>query len=145
MRLTDHFSLAEMTVSEVAARKGLDNTPPGDVIEALLRTAQGLERIRTVIMQPIIVLSGYRAPAVNEAVGGSKTSQHLRGEAADIIAPAYGSPALLAEFLERRMDEFGIDQLILEYGRWVHVSFAAQPRRMALTIDAAGTKPGIIG
>lgn len=144
MQLTEHFSLDEMTVSQEAARQGLDNTPPADVLPALKRTAEGLERIREALGgKSIIVTSGYRSPAVNAAVGGKPTSQHVRGEAADIICPAFGPPAAVAAAIAEKADELGVDQVILEFRRWVHVSFAEKPRHMALTIDRTGTKAGI--
>lgn len=138
-RLSAHFTLAELTVSQAAARKGLDNTPPIEVMPALRLLALGLEGIRILLGAPIIVNSGYRSPAVNAAVGGSPTSQHMRGEAADIICPGFGSPRAVAT----RIVEAGIDydQCIVEFGAWVHVSFVRHGRRQALIIDHAGTRP----
>jgi zinc D-Ala-D-Ala carboxypeptidase len=92
MMLTKHFNLAEMCNSQTAARLGLDNTPSDDVVDKLRYTCAGLELIRLITGCPIVVTSGYRSPAVNHAVGGKETSQHCRGEAADITAPAYGHP-----------------------------------------------------
>ncbi len=140
MNLSPHFTLAEMTVSQEAARRGLDNTPPPDIVEALRRTCLGLEAVRVRLgCAPIIVSSGYRSPAVNAAVGGSKSSQHMTGQAADIICPAFGGPTEVAAALRDSGIEY--DQLILEFGRWVHISFAPKPRRQALIIDRAGTRP----
>jgi hypothetical protein len=148
MSLSPHFTLEEMTVSPDAVRHGLDNTPPPSVMPALERTAQGLERVRAALANPIIVTSGYRSSAVNALAKGSPNSQHMRGEAADFICPRYGTPVDVAEFLADRLDQFQIDQLILEFGHWVHISFAAMPRHMALSIDRNGdqprTRPGII-
>jgi zinc D-Ala-D-Ala carboxypeptidase len=139
-QLSPHFSLAEFTTSQEAARRGLDNTPPPAVIEALKLTAQGLEAVRVRLgCAPIIVSSGYRSPVVNAAVGGSKTSQHMTGQAADIICPGFGAPAQVAAAL--RDSGIAYDQLILEFGRWVHISFAPKPRHMALIIDRDGTRP----
>lgn len=142
MMLSPHFSLAELTVSQAAARAGVSNDPPADVMPALRRTAQGLELIRGLLGVPIIVTSGYRSPVVNRLVGGARVSQHTKGEAADIIAPAFGSPeAVVRKIIEARLD---VDQVILEFpgsGGWVHVSFTGSPRRQALLIDHAGTRP----
>lgn len=139
--LSPHFTLAELTVSETAARRGIDNTPPPDVLERLRRTAQGLEAVRVRLGgAPIVVTSGYRAPAVNAAVGGQPNSQHMRGEAVDFISPRFGSPTEVATALRDSGIEY--DQLILEFGRWVHISFVERnPRHHALVIDTAGTRP----
>jgi zinc D-Ala-D-Ala carboxypeptidase len=140
MNLSPHFTLAEMTVSQEAARRGLDNTPPPDIVEALRRTCLGLEAVRVRLgCAPIIVSSGYRSQAVNAAVGGSKTSQHMSGQAADIICPAFGGPTEVAAALRDSGIEY--DQLIIEFSRWVHISFSPTPRHMALIIDRAGTRP----
>jgi hypothetical protein len=88
---------------------------------------------------PVLISSGYRSPAVNAAVGGSRNSQHMTGQAADFTAPRFGSPAEVVAALVDSGVEY--DQLILEFGRWVHISFADQPRHQALTIDSMGTRP----
>lgn len=142
MQLTAHFSLEELTRSEVAARKGLDNMPPDDLIPVLTRTAQGLERIRTLLGKPIHVNSGYRSPAVNAAVGSKDTSQHLKGEAADIVCPGM-TPRELAQVVADNRFALSADQVILEFNSWVHVSFTENPRHAILTIDAEGTRTGL--
>lgn len=140
MNLSPHFTLAEMTVSQEAARRGIDNTPPPAVIDALKKTAQGLEAVRVRLgCAPIIVSSGYRSGALNAAIGGAKYSQHMTGQAADFLCPGFGSPVEVAAALRDSGIEY--DQLILEFGRWVHISFAPNPRRQALIIDRAGTRP----
>lgn len=140
MNLSPHFTLDELTVSQEAARRGIDNTPPPEVIRALERTAQGLEAVRIRLGgAPIVVSSGYRCPELNAAIGGAKASQHMTGQAADIICPRFGGPVEVAYALRDSGIEY--DQLILEYGRWVHISFSAHPRHMALIIDKAGTRP----
>ncbi len=140
MKLSLNFTLAEFTISETAARKGIDNTPPPGVMAALERTAKGLEAVRLSLRNaPIVVTSGYRSPALNAAVGGQPNSQHMAGEAVDFICPRFGTPAQVAAALIKR--GFVFDQLILEFGRWVHISFAAKPRGTALLIDSSGTRP----
>lgn len=136
--LSPHFSLAELTQSDTAARRGLDNTPPPPVLAALRRTALGLEGVRTLLGTAILVTSGYRSQALNKLVGGQRNSQHLAGEAADFISPAFGPPAAIVT----RIVGSGLayDQVILEFNRWVHISFSDKPRREALVIDAAGTR-----
>lgn len=144
MNLSPHFTLAEMCVSERAARLGLRNTPPPEVMPALTRTAQGLEAVRVRLgCAPILITSGYRCLALNRAIGSAETSQHIKGEAADFIAPRFGTPTELATALRDSGIEY--DQLILEFAEggngWLHISFADKPRHMALEIDRTGTRP----
>ncbi len=139
MNLSPNFTLSEFTVSQEAARRGIDNTPPSSVMGALARTARGLESVRERLGgSPVVVTSGYRSLALNAAVGGAAGSQHMRGEAADIIVPRFGGPAEVAKALRDSGIEY--DQLILEFGRWVHISFSDKPRRQALIIDRSGTR-----
>ena len=140
MNLSAHFTLTEFTDSQTAARQGIDNTPPADVLERMKRTAQGLEAVRVRLgCAPVVISSGYRSPALNAAIGGAKASQHMTGEAADFTCSRFGSPAEIAAALV----DSGIayDQLILEFGRWIHISFSDKPRHHALSIDRAGTRP----
>jgi len=142
MLLSPHFSLAELTVSANAVRLGLDNSPPPDVLEHLRVTAQQLERVRAVLGdRPLIISSGYRGAAVNRAAGGAKSSAHLSGYAVDFSCPEFGSPLQIA----RRLNVVGLnfDQLIHEFGRWVHISFDPQRRGQMLTIDEQGSRPGL--
>jgi zinc D-Ala-D-Ala carboxypeptidase len=139
MKLSTHFALAEFTTSQTAARRGIDNTPPPEVIAALHRTALGLEMVRALIQCPIHINSGYRSPALNKAIGGARNSQHTRGEAADIVAPGFGTPAELVKAIIAH-PEIAFDQCILEFDSWCHISFTANPRRQALVIDRAGTR-----
>lgn len=141
-RLSTYFTLAEMTASDYAARHGMDNTPDPIALENLRYTATQLDRVRSLLGVPVIVSSAYRAPRVNEAVGGAKRSQHMLGQAVDFIAPSFGSPRAVALFIAHSHIPF--DQLILEYGRWVHISFTQHnPRGDVLTITTQGTGKGI--
>ena len=141
MNLSCNFTIDEMTHSQTAARLGLDNTPSPAVLDALKRTAYSLEYVRALLKVPVLISSGYRSERVNRAVGGSHKSQHVTGEAADFTAPGYGS----ADAVMRAIVDAGTiyyDQILLEYGRWVHISFALSGgRRQALVIDHSGTRP----
>lgn len=139
MNLSPHFTLAEMTVSETAARRGIDNDPPPDVVERLKHTALGLEAVRIRLGAPIVVSSGYRSPELNVAVGGSKNSDHTRGDAADFICQGFGAPSTIVSALKDSGIQF--DQLIEEFGRWVHISFGPRMRGQVLRIDRNGTRP----
>lgn len=148
MQLTQHFTLAELTKSSTAERLGLDNTPPPEVLPALTSTAEMLERIRSTLGVPVTVTSGYRAWAVNKAVGGVTTSDHAQGRAADIVAPRYGTPLQIARALAPLVDVLGIGQLIYErFGStsWVHVSTRVPDKRVnrVITITSEGTQLGV--
>ena len=144
--LSPHFTLAEFTDSQTAARKGLNNVPAAGSQERknLTRTAEVMEQVRTILGdKPILVSSGYRSPQVNAAVGGSKSSAHMSGLAVDFSCPGFGSPKQICRKLEPHMKTLGIDQLIHEYDSWVHLGLSASaPRAMALTIDNKGTRSG---
>lgn len=144
MKLTQHFSLAELTASQTADRKGIDNTPPPEVIQRLTKLAHGLEMVRALVQCPLIISSGYRSLMVNGLVGSKSTSQHVRGEAADFTAPAFGTPAALMDAIHRKRETIRYDQCILEYaakgGGWVHISFSDTPRMQSLVIDGTGTR-----
>ncbi|MGC4395976.1 D-Ala-D-Ala carboxypeptidase family metallohydrolase [Hydrogenophaga sp. T2] len=148
MKLTPHFTLAELTRSTTAERLRLDNTPPADVIRALQTTAEMLERIRDTLGAPVIVTSGYRSPEVNRAVGGATSSDHMAGQAADILAPSFGTPYLIASTLAPLVSTLRIEQLILEGVKgkqWVHVS-TRRPAKVInriITITDAGARAGI--
>jgi hypothetical protein len=141
MNLSTHFTLEELTVSETAARKGLDNNPPEDVLSNLRRLALFLEDVRNVIGGPIHINSAYRSPEVNGSVGGKPTSQHCLGCAADIRVPGM-TPNEVVKKLKASNLEY--DQLIREFDSWTHISIPntkdAKPRKMVLIIDKSGTR-----
>ncbi len=148
MKLSPHFTLAELTASTAAQRLRLDNTPPAELLPRLIRTAEMLERIRATLQAPVIVTSGYRGRAVNEAVGGVTSSDHTQGHAADIVAPAYGTPYQIAKTLAPLVSVLGIGQLILEGVKgkqWVHVSTRVpeKPANRVITITDKGAQLGI--
>lgn len=132
MQLSPHLSLAQLACSETAAQRGIDNTPPPDVMENLKRLAAGLEEVQALLGAPLEISSGYRCAALNEAVGGSRDSQHVLGLAADFVCPEFGNPLEIAHAIQRSDIDF--DQCILEFGRWVHLSFSLLPRGRLLTI-----------
>ena len=127
MQLTNNFSLHELTKSETALRMGFDNTPGEAETEALrLLCEKVLQPVRDHYGKGVKVNSGFRSPESNAAVGGSKTSDHCLGRAADIEIP--GVPN--AELAQWIMDNLEYTQLILEFytpgipdSGWVHVSY----------------------
>lgn len=140
MNLTKHFTLEELTRTD---HRQFDNTPNADEIANLTRLALFLELVKTKLGgKPIMVNSAFRSKKVNDAVGSKDTSQHRLGCAADIRVPGM-SPNEVVESIKG----FGLyyDQIIREFDSWTHISIpntpALLPRRQALIIDKAGTRP----
>lgn len=143
MNLTPHFTLEEMTASEAADRNGWDNTPNEQELENLKRLADFLEQVKTVLGgKPIMVNSAFRCKLVNDAVGSKDTSQHRIGCAADIRVPGMTPDEVVKTVIASKI---GYDQVIREFDRWTHISVPNKPgdspRRQALIIDKAGTRP----
>ncbi len=132
MQLSANFSLEQLTASDTAAARGIDNAPPPEIIDNLRQLAAGLEQAQALLGYPLSISSGYRSPALNVAVGGAEKSQHCTGIAADFTCPGFGTPLDIAAAL--RDSGLRFDQCILEFGRWVHLSFSAEPRGRLLTI-----------
>ncbi|WP_295850294.1 D-Ala-D-Ala carboxypeptidase family metallohydrolase [uncultured Xylophilus sp.] len=148
MKLTEHFTLAELTASSKAQTLGIDNTPEQAIVPRLIRTAEMLERIRATLGRPVTVTSGYRCAELNRAVGGVTSSDHMQGHAADIVCPGYGTPTQIARTLAPLVSVLGIGQLILEGVKgkqWVHVStrVPAIAANRVITITDRGTQLGI--
>ena len=141
--LSEHFSLAEMTISQTAARKGLNNTPNAATLENLKKAAAMMEKVRDLLDKPIIVNSAYRSVAVNKAIGGVATSAHCAGLAVDFICPAYGTPLEVARAIAR--SKLNFDQLIEENGQWVHISVDPRMRRQVLTMRKGKYTEGLQG
>lgn len=133
--LSRHFFLHEFTTSQTATRRGIAmNPPPGSTVFLnLQRLCVGvLEPLRAEMKTPFFISSGYRPPRLNRLIGGARNSQHVTGQAADFTVA--GKTPLEVCRVIRRMN-LPFDQLILEFGRWTHVSVAAagaKPRRQVL-------------
>jgi hypothetical protein len=142
MNLSPNFTLEELTYSETAQRKGLDNAPTEEIKANLVRLARFLEEVRRVLGRSIMINSAYRSVKVNEAVGSKATSQHCIGCAADIRVPGLTPDDVIKLLLKTNIE---YDQIIREFDSWVHISipnkFADKPRKMALIIDKLGTRP----
>lgn len=142
MQLTPHFSLEELTITQ---HRGIDNTPSDEVRKNLQQLAFKLETIRSVLSStPLIISSGFRCLELNRAIGSKDTSAHVKGLAADFIAPKFGLPESVFDYL-RAQKEFRYDQLILENlggKKWIHIGIRENPeeyRQQALIIDSTGT------
>lgn len=142
MLITPHFTLDEMIVSQVAARDGLDNTPPPEARANLKLLCCALEQVRALFDAPVIVSSGYRSERVNRMIGGASNSQHIQGLAADFTLIEVSPRETVRQISESAVP---FDQLILEFDRWVHLSVTrGTPRRQVLTIrKGSGYLPGL--
>lgn len=117
-----YFTIEEMTKSSTATAKGIDNTPTKEVEDNLIKLIEAiLDPLREWYGKPIRVNSGYRCEALNKAVGGSKSSQHLLGQAVDIDAGSVEENKKLFDYIK---DNLEFDQLIDEkHLSWVHISY----------------------
>jgi zinc D-Ala-D-Ala carboxypeptidase len=137
IQLSPNFWLSEFTDSSTAVRLGIDNAPDPLAQAALFKTAALMEEVRALLGgKPIIINSGYRGLALNKAVGGSRVSDHLRGEACDFRCPAYGTPLQIAALIAKSGIKFG--QLIFE-GTWVHISLPNRGRDNGQVLTAKFT------
>lgn len=140
MKLSKNFSLAEFTKSQTAERKGIDNTPKGEHLDAAIALFENVVQKVRDHFGPTVINSGYRSPELNDAVGGSATSQHCKGEAVDIEVPSVPNGDL-AEWIRDNLD---FDQLILEFytpgipdSGWVHVSYKTNGPNRKSVLTAA--------
>lgn len=130
-----YFSIEELTYSSTANYRGIQNKPSTEE-EANLRNLveDVLDKIRDRYGKPIRVNSGFRNAALNSAVGGSKTSQHMMGEAADITTGTRDGNAALFRIIKemQRSEEIVFDQLIDEKNlSWIHVSYTTKRKNRA--------------
>jgi len=132
-----YFTQEEMTQSDTAVRLHIDNTPPAEVVNALRDTAARMDQVRDLLKGPIQVLSGYRSPQLNTAIGGSTHSAHMTGRAVDFVCRSYGTPLQICQKIVSAGVKF--DQLIQE-GTWVHISFDPQMRNQVLTASFSNGK-----
>jgi hypothetical protein len=148
MKLSEHLDLTEVTRSDSAKRKGIDNTPTPEHLENFKKLAQNIfEPIRKHFGVPIHISSGYRSKALNTAIGGSLTSQHCSGEAIDIDMDGSANGVtnkMVFDFIKANLN---FDQLIWEFGTkdapdWVHVSFetSGKQRKQILRAIKSGGK-----
>lgn len=117
-----YFSIKEMTKSNTATAEGIDNTPDQTITNNLIKLIEAvLDPLREWYGKPITVNSGYRCEALNKAIGGAKSSQHMLGEAADITVGSKEENEKLFNYIK---DNLEFDQLINESDfSWVHVSY----------------------
>jgi hypothetical protein len=151
-----NFSLNEFTSSSTAREREISNSLPDVLESAALGTLEMMQRIRDHLSAvkgrdvPVTITSGYRSPALNRAVGGVPTSDHVAACAVDFRAPAFGTPIQVARELAKYVDELKIGQLINEHPEkgasgWIHVSTRRQvlTANQVITITNHGTTSGV--
>jgi len=136
MNLTEHFTLEELTAT---SHRQFDNTPNDAEMANLVLLAEFLEQVKAALdNKPVMINSAFRSKQVNDSVGSKDTSQHRTGCAADFKVPGMTPDAVVRAIIAAGLP---YDQIIREFDAWTHVSIADKPRRQALIIDRAGTRP----
>jgi len=138
--MTPHFTLAELTAT---SHRQFDNTPNEAETANLQRLAEFLEQVKTALDgKPIMINSGFRSKQVNDSVGSRDTSQHRIGAACDFRVPGMTPDQVVRVVIAAGLP---FDQIIREFDAWTHISVTntpdGTPRRQALIIDKAGTRP----
>lgn len=152
MQISKHLSLAEVSRSETAKRKGINNTPSGEHLENFKKLAENIfEPIREHFAVPIHISSGYRSKELNASIGGASSSQHCSGEAIDIDMDGSSSGVSNADVFKYIKDNLTFDQLIWEFGSdsnpdWVHVSYEStgKQRKQILKAVKSGGKTSYV-
>ena len=140
MNLTEHFTLEELTAT---SHREFDNTPNDYEIGNLKRLAAFLEQVKAALGgKPVMINSGFRSKAVNDSVGSKDSSQHRIGCAADLRIPGMTPDEVTKAIIASGLP---YDQIIREFDSWTHISVPNTsilfPRKQALIIDRAGTRP----
>jgi len=134
--MTPHFTLAELTAT---SHRQFDNTPNEKELANLQKLAEFLEQVKTLLDgKPIMINSAFRSKQVNDSVGSKDTSQHRLGYAADFKVPGMTPDQVVRAIID---SDLQFDQVIREFDAWTHISISPSPRRQALIIDRAGTRP----
>jgi hypothetical protein len=148
MQISKHLSLAEVSRSETAKRKGINNTPSGEHLANFKLLAENIfEPIREHFGVPINISSGYRSKELNISIGGSLTSQHCQGEAIDIDMDGSTNGVTNKMVFDFIKDNLNFDQLINEFNySWVHVSFdsSGKQRKQILNAIKSGGKTSYV-
>lgn len=147
MKLSNYVSLAEVTKSDTARRKGISNEPTPEHLENLkIICVEVFDKVRTHFGVPLFISSGYRSEALNKAIKGSRTSDHSLGRALDLDQDFRGNGVTNMEVFEFIKDNLEFDQLIYEFGTtknpdWVHVGYRkGANRKQVLVAYKEGTK-----
>ncbi len=134
-KISEHIAYSEAIASATGERLGIKNVPTEAVLKNMRITAENIfEPLRKHFAQPIRVISFFRCPELNKAVGGATNSQHMTGEAMDLRGTGDVTNAQIFDYIKNNLP---FDQLIWEFGNdndpsWVHVSFSRKPRKNVL-------------
>lgn len=143
MLLSKHFTLAEFTASDTARRKGIKNQPDSLQINNMIGLAENiLEPVRTYFGKPVRILSGFRCPELNTAIGGATNSQHMTGQAADITIDGVPNAAVWGYiFTQMDFDQVIAEKLKRDFGQagWVHVSRVSPEKNRKQALSFTGT------
>lgn len=122
--LSENFTWFEASITQ---HREISNDIPSNLYSSIKNTAAWMEKVRKVLGNNIIIVSSwYRSPALNAAVGGSTTSEHMEGTAVDFVCPKFGEPVDIVRKLAQFDSKVYFNQLILEHS-WVHISFPVPP------------------
>lgn len=136
-KLGKYFVLSEFTQSRTARKKGISNKPgPQEIANLKALVKNVLDPVRAHFGKPVVVTSGYRSPELNRRIGGSRTSQHVKGQAADFTIPGI-SNYKVAQWIHRNLN---YDQLIYEFGEhgWLHVGYSPRHKNQELSAKKIG-------
>jgi hypothetical protein len=148
MKISEHLDLSEVMRSDMAKRKGISNQPTPEHLENFKKLAENVfEPIRKKFNKPIIISSGYRSKALNEAIGGSSASQHCKGEAIDIDMDGTSGQITNKMIFDYIKNSINFDQLIWEFGSndnpdWVHVSYSSTGKQRKEILKATRNSSG---
>lgn len=144
VRLSEHFQLSEFTASQTAERMGRSVEASAQIIIQLERLCvMVLEPIRAVFGKPLHISSGYRPVWLNQAIGGSPSSEHCHGRAADFTIHGVSVMEVCRTIEQKMAQTLPFNQLIFEFGTWTHISIcdpATAPKRQVLTAKHTGGK-----
>ena len=137
MKLTEHFTLEELTYSATAIEKKIKNDCPEELIDNIIKMATVLEALRTFYKLPVTILSCYRSPELNTACGGSKTSSHLKALAVDLRINTVSNISICRKIPELLVN---FDQVIYEFGPkgWVHLGIDGNRKQLLSAIKSNG-------
>src|SRR6266545_962468 len=148
MKLSTRFTLRTLIQSDTARAREIENGPPLRLVKNLTLLARKLDAVQALLHHPLEISSGFRSPALNAEIGGSRTSRHMSGLAADFTCKKFGSPFQVCRRIARSKIPF--DQLIYEFGDrqdggWIHISFARRARRgtMSICLGRPGYRRGL--
>ena len=141
IKASPNFTIEELTFSETATRKDIDNTPSDEVLDNLYITAMEMENVRELLgNNPINVSSGYRCLELNTLLGSKPTSEHILGKAIDFTCSNFGDPYDIVDAIFK--SDIQYNQILCEYNKWCHVSFPTDgesAKKQALIINKKGT------